>query len=79
MTAARRPVYRHAQMKRVFNPASIAVYGVSPNPTSMGAKGFANMQGFDGPVYAINAKYQDMNGKPCYPASRPARACPTRC
>ena len=63
MTAAHRPVYRHKDMQRLFNPSSIAVYGVSPNPTSMGAKGFANMRGFNGPVYAINAKYQEMGDK----------------
>jgi len=74
MTAAHRPVYRHKDMQRLFNPSSIAVYGVSPNPTSMGAKGFANMRGFNGPVYAINAKYQEMGDKPCYPD---IKSCPT--
>jgi acyl-CoA synthetase (NDP forming) len=38
MTAGQRGVYRHKEMERLFNPKSIAVFGVSPNPTSLGAR-----------------------------------------
>lgn len=53
-----------------FNPASIAVVGVSNDPTKLGAVVFNNVidAGFEGKLYAINPKCagQELYGKPCY-------------
>jgi acyl-CoA synthetase (NDP forming) len=73
MPTPHRPVYRHKDLERLLNPASIAVYGVSPNPTSMGAKGYANLKTFSGKSFRINARYAEMNGEVCYPS---VKACP---
>ena len=53
-----------------FNPASIAVVGVSNDPAKLGAVVFNNVidAGFEGNLYAINPKCagQELYGKPCY-------------
>ncbi len=53
-----------------FNPASIAVVGVSNDPSKLGAVVFNNVidAGFEGKLYAINPKCagQELYGKPCY-------------
>ena len=53
-----------------FNPSSIAVVGVSNDPSKLGAVVFNNVidAGFEGKLYAINPKCagQELYGKPCY-------------
>ncbi len=53
-----------------FNPKSIAVVGVSSDPTKLGAVVFKNLldANFNGNLYAVNPKSagQDLYGKPCY-------------
>ena len=53
-----------------FNPSSIAVVGVSNDPSKLGAVVFNNVidAGFEGNLYAINPKCagQELYGKPCY-------------
>lgn len=57
-----------------FNPASIAVVGVSNDPTKLGAVVFNNIldAGYTGHLYAINPKCagQELYGKPCYASVR---------
>ncbi len=72
MTAsATRPLYRAEQMARMFAPRSIAVVGVSKNPAAFGSVTYSNIAGpdrFKGPVYKVNAKYEQIDGEPCYPS-----------
>lgn len=72
MTApASRPLYRPEQLSRTFAPRSIAVVGVSTNLASFGSITYANIAGpgrFAGPVYMVNAKYERIGDKPCYPS-----------
>ena len=53
-----------------FNPSSIAVVGVSNDPSKLGAVVFNNVidAGYEGKLYAINPKCagQELYGKPCY-------------
>lgn len=66
-----RPLYRPEQLARTFAPRSIAVVGVSTNPASFGSITYANIAGpgrFAGPVYVVNAKYERIGDKPCYPS-----------
>lgn len=68
--AASRPLYTAAQQARLFAPRSIAVVGVSANPAAFGSVTLANIGGpgrFDGPVYRVNARYDSLDGQPCYP------------
>ena len=64
----RRAVYRHAELARLFNPRSVAVYGASPNPQSIGARTIANMRQFRGDILRINPRYAAIGDAPCYPS-----------
>jgi acetyltransferase len=54
----------------LFAPNSIAVFGASERPESVGFKVYANLlEGtFAGNLYAINPKYTQLLDKPCYPS-----------
>ena len=69
MSDVSRPLYRHGDLRRLLAPKSLAVIGVSSNAASFGAKTHDNMvRYFDGPVYAVNAKYDSLFGRPCFPS-----------
>lgn len=57
-------------LKHLFTPSSIAVFGASELPESVGARVYQNLlsSGFAGQVYAINPKYQSIGDRPCYPS-----------
>ncbi len=59
-------------MKRLFNPKSVAVVGVSTNSSKVGHVIFSNLikNGYDGKVFAINPKHKTILGKECYPSLR---------
>jgi acetyltransferase len=56
----------------LFAPRSIAVVGASPDPSRFGGRPLANLQqaGYPGTVYAVNPKYDDVRGVPCFPSLR---------
>lgn len=69
MSAESRPLYRHADLRRLLAPKSVAVIGVSSNAASFGSKTYDNLvKYFDGPVHAVNAKYDSLFGRPCHPS-----------
>ncbi len=51
----------------IFEPETIAVFGVSDRPASVGGRVFGNLieSGFPG-LFAINPKHQSVQGRPCY-------------
>ena len=53
-----------------LHPRSIAVYGASERHTSPAAHILRNLtgQGFQGQVFAINPKYEEVAGRPCFPS-----------
>ena len=57
-------------LETFFAPKSVAVVGVSDNPTKLGALVFKNLQdaGFKGKLYPVNPKSagQDLYGETCY-------------
>ncbi|MCD7799356.1 MAG: acetate--CoA ligase family protein [Akkermansiaceae bacterium] len=57
-------------LESFFNPKSIAVVGVSDNPSKLGAVVFNNIiaAGFTGELYGVNPKLagQEVYGKPCW-------------
>jgi acetyltransferase len=57
-------------LDRLFAPKAIAVFGASTRDNAVGTRVFQNLieAEFDGPVYPINPKYRELQGKRCYPA-----------
>ncbi|MFN9914915.1 MAG: CoA-binding protein, partial [Pirellulaceae bacterium] len=55
-------------LNRLFQPRSIAVIGASPNQPSLGRTVLANLidETFAGPVYPVNPRYTEVEGRPCY-------------
>jgi acyl-CoA synthetase (NDP forming) len=60
-----------------FEPNSVAVVGASGNPESIMARPLEVLvsQGFEGDVYAVNPRYDEIRGTPCFPrlSSIPAK------
>ncbi|MEJ2178872.1 MAG: bifunctional acetate--CoA ligase family protein/GNAT family N-acetyltransferase [Gammaproteobacteria bacterium] len=57
-------------LDRLFAPKAIAVFGASTRDNAVGTRLYQNLldAGFAGPIYPINPKYQELQGKPCYPS-----------
>jgi acetyltransferase len=55
-------------LERLFGPRSVAVYGASERPDSVGRAVYANLlaAGFKGTISAINPKYREVQGHPCH-------------
>ena len=57
-------------LESFFNPKSIAVVGVSDNPSKLGAVVFNNIlsANYQGELYGVNPKLagKEVYGKPCY-------------
>lgn len=61
----------------LLTPASVAVFGASARPHSVGSTVWRNLrQGFAGPLYAVNPKYGALDGQPVYPNVRALPATP---
>ena len=56
-------------LEKLFSPTSIAVFGSSEKPDSVGGRVCRNLKasGFAGPVYPVNPKYQSFDGGTCFP------------
>jgi acyl-CoA synthetase (NDP forming) len=65
--ALTRAVYRHAELDRVLNPKSVCIVGASPRIGSFGERVLTNLSGFGGNIYLVNAKYQAIGDRRCYP------------
>lgn len=63
-------------LKKVFNPKSVAIVGASSEPGKVGYQVLNNVikNGFKGKVYPINKKATEILGVPCFPT---ITACPT--
>jgi acyl-CoA synthetase (NDP forming) len=63
-----RPVYRHAELDRVLNPKNVCIVGASPKTGSFGERVLANLAGFAGNIYLVNAKYDKIGDRRCFPS-----------
>ena len=63
-----RPVYRHAALNRVLNPEHVCIVGASPKAGSFGERVLTNLTGFGGNIYLVNAKYDKIGNRRCYPS-----------
>ena len=61
-----RPVYRRKDIQCVIDPASIALIGASPTPTSLAHQTLLNLSNFAGPLYRVNSRYQKIGDADCY-------------
>ncbi len=66
MGAGRREPYAREKLARLITPGSVAVIGVSERAAAFGSRVMANMAGFDGRLYQINGKYEQLGGRPCH-------------
>jgi acyl-CoA synthetase (NDP forming) len=68
MRGSARAVYRHADLDRVLNPASIAIVGASARAGSFGERLQSNLRGYTGSVFLVNSKYDRLGELTCYPS-----------
>lgn len=61
-----RKLYSYAEMRRVIDPAVVAVVGASETPGSFGRSTLANMSDFSGRLYAVNPKYRKVGDHTCF-------------
>ena len=60
--------YRHADLQRLLNPASVAVIGASQRAGSFGERVLHNLLDYRGRYYPVNARYETIAGLKCYPS-----------
>jgi acetyltransferase len=55
-------------LDQLFDPASVAVFGASQRPASVGATVWRNLRSgtFRGPVFAVNPKHRELGGQQVY-------------
>ncbi|CAD7337918.1 acetate--CoA ligase family protein [Sphingomonadales bacterium 56] len=63
-----RPVYARQHLARVLSPRSIAVVGVSNNLSSFGARTMARLEHFQGQLFQVNPRYENIGARTCYPS-----------
>jgi acetyl-CoA synthetase len=68
MPVQRTTVYRHAELRRLLHPHSVAVVGASSRAGSFGERVLLNQQNFDGRTYPVNARYEKIGDLTCYPS-----------
>jgi len=56
-------------LSKLFKPQSVAVFGASDRPESVGGNALHNLltAGFKGPIYPINPKHDTVQNQACYP------------
>lgn len=55
-------------LSKLFNPQSVAVFGASDRPESVGANALQNLlkAGYQGALYPINPKHDTVQNQACY-------------
>ncbi|MEX0637782.1 MAG: acetate--CoA ligase family protein [Burkholderiales bacterium] len=68
LTPPHRAAYTRAELGRLIAPRSIAVVGASPRAGAFGMRTLENLAGFEGEVFPVNAKYEAIGERRCYPS-----------
>ena len=63
-----RSLYTRAELDRLIAPRSIAIVGASPRAGSFGLRTLENLAHFRGAIWPVNAKYQKIGERACYPS-----------
>lgn len=66
MTSQRRAPYTREALLPMYAPRSIAVIGASPRAGSFGGRTIENLADYDGNLYPVNAKYEQIAGVSCF-------------
>ncbi|SDX40913.1 acetyl-CoA synthetase [Albimonas donghaensis] len=61
-------LYRGEEMKRLLAPRSIAIVGISQREGSFGQRTYENLGEFQGDIYFVNPRYEELMGRKCYPS-----------
>ena len=58
------------ELSRLLDPESVAIIGVSENPSRIGGRLFKYLtrHGYQGRLALVNPKYEELNGVACYPS-----------
>ncbi len=68
LNQARRPAYSHTALRRLIDPQTVAVVGLSRNAASFGARTARNLRFFSGRAYGVNPNADELSGLPCHPS-----------
>ena len=62
--------YELRDLDRIFNASSVAIVGASTNPEKLGYEILNNLinMGYEGPIYPINPKADEVLGLKAYPS-----------
>jgi acyl-CoA synthetase (NDP forming) len=63
-----RAAYTRAELERLIAPRSVAIVGASPRAGSFGMRTLENLARYRGAVYPVNAKYERVGERACYPS-----------
>ena len=63
-----RPLYSHAQLARMLNAKSVAIVGASARAGAFGERVLLNMVNYTGEIYLVNARYDQIGDRKCYPS-----------
>src|SRR5690606_18049786 len=64
----RQSLYTYEQLKRLLEPRSVAVIGASRTPGAFGNRVMQHLASYGGKVWAVNPKYDSVEGRPCVPS-----------
>lgn len=67
-----KPVASSAGVHALLNPRSVAIVGATPRVESLGGRPIVNLrtQGYEGAIYPVNPRYDNIQNLPCYPDLR---------
>ncbi|MFA7503860.1 MAG: acetate--CoA ligase family protein [Burkholderiaceae bacterium] len=63
----RQPLYEYKQLERLLAPRSVAVIGASRTAGAFGNRVMQHLASYEGKVWAVNPKYDTVEGRPCVP------------
>ena len=65
-SAPPRGVYRHADLRAVLDPKSIAIVGASTTVGTPGYETLANLARYKGSIHLVNSRYEKIGERPCH-------------
>ncbi|MEM8934926.1 MAG: acetate--CoA ligase family protein [Pseudomonadota bacterium] len=59
---------RRQNLRRLFNPKSVAIVGASADPAKAGSQAMKTLAGFPGTLVGVHPRETEIQGFPCYPS-----------
>ena len=60
--------WKTESLGKLFEPKTIAVIGASATPNRLGALALRALSSYEGEVYPVNPKHEEIAGLKCYPS-----------